>query len=60
MTQQAPSKIKTHLAHNKQANKLEESQPWSILDFGAPLILRDAEWRKVHSSFSHYYYWKKI
>nr|AND50646.1 ribosomal protein S3 [Sphagnum balticum] len=35
-------------------------QPWSILDFGAPLILRDAEWRKVHSSFSRYYYWKKI
>jgi hypothetical protein len=35
-------------------------QPWSILDFGAPLILRDAKWRKVHSSFSHYYYWKKI
>ncbi len=35
-------------------------QPWSILDFGAPLILRDVEWRKVHSSFNHYYYWKKI
>jgi hypothetical protein len=35
-------------------------QPWSILDFGAPLILRDVEWRKVHSSFSRYYYRKKI
>nr|YP_009918921.1 ribosomal protein S3 [Chorisodontium aciphyllum]QMJ96186.1 ribosomal protein S3 [Chorisodontium aciphyllum] len=35
-------------------------QPWSILDFGAPLISRDAEWRKVHSLFSRYYYWKKM
>jgi hypothetical protein len=35
-------------------------QPWSILDFGAPLISRDAKWRKVHSLFSRYYYWKKI
>jgi hypothetical protein len=26
MTQQAPSKIKTHLAHNKQTNKLEENR----------------------------------
>lgn len=35
-------------------------QPWSILDFGAPFISRDAEWRKVHSLFSRYYYWKKM
>jgi hypothetical protein len=35
-------------------------QPWSILDFGAPLILKDFEWRKVHSLFNCYYYWKKI
>ncbi len=35
-------------------------QPWSILDFGAPLILRDVEWKKIHFSFSRYYYWKKI
>jgi hypothetical protein len=26
MTQQAPSKIKTHLAHDKQANKPEENK----------------------------------
>jgi hypothetical protein len=26
MTQQAPSRIKTHLAHNKQANKPEENR----------------------------------
>jgi hypothetical protein len=57
MTQQAPSKIKTHLAHTKQVNKPEENQSWSILDFSAPLILRDAKWRKVHSLFSCYYYW---
>ncbi len=35
-------------------------QPWSILDFGAPLILRDLKWTKVHPSFNRYYYWKKI
>jgi small subunit ribosomal protein S3 len=35
-------------------------QPWSILDFGAPSILRNAEWRKVHTLFSRYYYWKKM
>nr|YP_009136125.1 ribosomal protein S3 [Bucklandiella orthotrichacea]AKC89376.1 ribosomal protein S3 [Bucklandiella orthotrichacea] len=35
-------------------------QPWFILDFGAPFILRDAEWRKVNSLFSRYYYWKKM
>nr|BDZ75729.1 ribosomal protein S3 [Fissidens protonematicola] len=35
-------------------------QPWSILNFGAPFILRDAEWKKVHSLFSRYYYWKKM
>nr|YP_010261607.1 ribosomal protein S3 [Planicladium nitidulum]UIB40689.1 ribosomal protein S3 [Planicladium nitidulum] len=35
-------------------------QPWSILDFGAPFIPKDAEWRKVHSLFSRYYYWKKM
>jgi hypothetical protein len=26
MTQQAPSRIKTHLAHNKQANKPKENK----------------------------------
>jgi hypothetical protein len=31
-------------------------QPWSILDFGALLISRDAKWKKVHSLFNHYYY----
>jgi hypothetical protein len=35
-------------------------QPWSILDFGVPLISRDVEWKKVHSSFSCYYCGKKI
>jgi small subunit ribosomal protein S3 len=35
-------------------------QLWSILDFGAPFISRDAEWRKAHSLFSRYYYWKKM
>ncbi len=38
----------------------QSCQPWFILDFGAPLILKDVEWRKVHSSFNCYYYWKKI
>nr|YP_010576526.1 ribosomal protein S3 [Andreaea regularis]UZN44067.1 ribosomal protein S3 [Andreaea regularis] len=35
-------------------------QPWSILDFGASFTSRDAEWRKTHSLFSRYYYWKKM
>nr|AHI16022.1 ribosomal protein S3 [Bryum argenteum] len=35
-------------------------QPGSILDFGAPFISKDAEWKKVHSLFSRYYYWKKM
>nr|YP_009047482.1 ribosomal protein S3 [Buxbaumia aphylla]AGN74273.1 ribosomal protein S3 [Buxbaumia aphylla]AHI16023.1 ribosomal protein S3 [Buxbaumia aphylla] len=35
-------------------------QSWSILDFGATFISRDAEWRKAHSLFSRYYYWKKM
>lgn len=35
-------------------------QPGSILDFGAPFISRDAEWKKVNSLFSRYYYWKKM
>ena len=35
-------------------------QSWSILDFGAPFISRDAEWREVHFLFSRYYYWKKM
>jgi hypothetical protein len=37
-------------------NKELICQPWFILDFGAPLILGDVEWRKVHLSFNHYYY----
>lgn len=35
-------------------------QPWSILDFGAPLVLRDAECRKAQFLFSRYYYRKKM
>nr|YP_010890601.1 ribosomal protein S3 [Lycopodium japonicum]WJK71460.1 ribosomal protein S3 [Lycopodium japonicum] len=38
-------------------------KPWSILDFGAPLLLRDAPrgkcW-KAQSLSSRYYYWKKM
>ena len=35
-------------------------QPGSILDFSAPFISRDADWKKVHSLFTPYYYWKKM
>jgi hypothetical protein len=35
-------------------------QPWFILDFNAPLIIRDVEWKKVHFLFSCYYYRKHI
>jgi small subunit ribosomal protein S3 len=49
------------LANNYMIESTEPiGQPWSILDFGAPFISRDAEWRKVHSLFSRYYYWKKM
>lgn len=49
------------LANNYIVKSTEPSrQPWSILDFGAPFISRDTEWRKVHSLFSRYYYWKKM